>query len=173
MLERVITLIGETRHPQLKNLISTRDPNVIYYASDRDVFELHIKSRRQKLVANLPWAPQCLDAAYGWICVGGPGEGRCAFIFVGEEDYDSERSRETSPIHPVEVDALLPIDLDPGSRLLAHSSVHRSQSDRTSGCRKPEIQIREVGGSIVNSVTVHRLLSDQKGLEDEVVVVLT
>lgn len=92
---------------------------------------------------------------------------------MGEEDYDNERGRETSSSHPLEVDALLPLDLDPGSRLLAHSFLQRSQTAHTTGRRKPEVQIHEVGGSIVNSVTVHRLLSDQKGLEDEVVAVLT
>ena len=92
---------------------------------------------------------------------------------MGEEDYDSERDREITSSHALEVDALLPLDLDPGSRLLAHSFLQRSQTTPTTGRRKPEVQIHEVGGSIVNSVTVHRLLSDQKGLEDEVVAVLT
>ena len=125
------------------------------------------------MIASLPWEPQCLDAGYGWICVGGNRDGRCAFIFVGEEDDDSERGREAASSHPLEVDALLPLDLDPGSRLLAHSFLQRSQSTRTTGRGKPEVQIHEVGGSIVNSVTVHRLLSNQKGIEDEVVAVLT
>lgn len=93
---------------------------------------------------------------------------------MGEEDYDSERDRETTSNHPLEVDALLPLDLDPGSRLLAHSFLlQRSQTTHTIGRRKPEVQIHEVGRSIVNSVTVHRLLSNQKELEDEVVAVLT
>lgn len=105
--------------------------------------------------------------------MGGSEDGRCAFISVGEEDYDSERDRETISSHPLEVDALLPLDLDPGSRLLAHSFLQRSQTTHAAGRRKPEVQIHEVGASIVNSVTVHRLLSEEKGLEDEVVAVLT
>lgn len=105
--------------------------------------------------------------------MGGGREGRCAFISVGEENVDNERDRDTTSAHPLEVDALLPLDLDPGSRLLAHSFLQRSQTTHNSGRRRPEVQIHEVGGSIVNSVTIHRLLSDQKGLEDEVVAVLT
>lgn len=105
--------------------------------------------------------------------MGGDRDGRCAFISVGEEDYDSERNREATSSRPLEVDALLPLDLDPGSRLLAHSFLQRSQTTYAAGRRKPEVQIQEVGGSIVNSVTVHRLLSDQKGFEDEIVAVLT
>ena len=92
---------------------------------------------------------------------------------MGEEDYDSERDRGSTSGQALEVDALLPLDLDPGSRLLAHNFVQRGQPTHAAGRRKPEVQIHEVGGSIVNSVTVHRLLSNQKGLEDEVVAVLT
>lgn len=92
---------------------------------------------------------------------------------MGEEDNDSERDRENTSGQALEVDALLPLDLDPGSRLLAHNFLQRSQTTHAAGRRNPEVQIHEVGGSIVNSVTVHRLLSNQKGLEDEVVAVLT
>jgi hypothetical protein len=153
--------------------MSTRDASFIYYASERNIFALHIQSRRQQLVAHLPWEPQCLDAGYGWVCVGGPSEGRCAFIAVSDEDDDDERGREAGLSHPLEVDALLPLDLDPGSRLLSNSFLQRNQTTPTTGRRKPEVQIHEVGGSIVNSVTVHRLLSHQKGLADEIVAVLT
>lgn len=41
------------------------------------------------------------------------------------------------------------------------------------GRRQSEVQIHEFGDSIVNSVTVYRLLSDRKGFEDEIVAVLT
>lgn len=105
--------------------------------------------------------------------MGGSRDGRCAFISVGEENYDGERDGESTSSQALEVDALLPLDLDPGSRLLAHSFIQRGQITHAAGRRKPEVQIHEVGGYIVNSVTVHRLLSNQKGLEDEVVAVLT
>lgn len=154
--------------------MSTKDSGFIYYASKCEIFALHTKSRKRESIAKLPWEPQCLDASYGWVCVGGPNNGQCAFVFVGEEQCEGQRGRESTFDHPVEVDALLPLDLNPESRLLAHSFLHRNQTiSQITGRRKPEVQIHEVGGSIVNSVTVHRLLSDQKGLEDEIVAVLT
>ena len=162
------------RHHQLKNFISTTDPDFIYYASEHDIYALHTKSRKRELIASLPWEPQCLDAGFGWICVGGSTNGRCAFIDINEDNLDDEGAGDRISHHHAEVDALLPLDLDPESRLLAHSFLQRSQSAASSNSRKkPLVQIHEVGGSIVNSVAVHRLRSEQEGLEDEVVAVMT
>ena len=145
---------------------------MICYASDDQVYALHVSSRKRELIASLPWKPQCLDSGHGWICIGGSEGGRCAFIFVGEEDLNESRNRAVH--NPAEVDALLPLDLDPESRLLARNFLQQSQSfETTTRRRKPEVQIHEVGESIVNSVTIHRLHSELKGFEDEVVVVLT
>lgn len=162
------------RHHQLKNFISTTDPDFIYYASEQDIYALHTKSRKRELIASLPWEPQCLDAGFGWICVGGSINGRCAFIDINNDSLGDEGDGDRTSHHHAEVDALLPLDLDPESRLLAHSFLQRSQSAAGSnGRKKPLVQIHEVGGSIVNSVTVHRLKSEQQGLEDEIVAVMT
>lgn len=135
---------------------------------------MHISSRKRELLATLPWEPQCLDAGYGWICVGGSDNGRCAFICIGEDGFDNDRGGDRAFHQHAEVDALLPIDLDPESRLLAHSFLRQGQpSVHSSGHRRPEVQIHDVGGSIINSVTIHRIKGDQKGLEDETVTVLT
>ena len=161
-----------TRHHQLKNFISTTDPNIIYYASEHEIYALHLSSRKRELITSLPWKPQCLDADQGWICVGGSENGRCAFIYLGEEEVTDSGDRPLN--RHAEVDALLPIDLDPESRVLAHSFLQRRESFATPASpRKPEIQFHEVGESIVNSVTIHRLCSNQEGFEDEVVAVLT
>lgn len=87
----------------------------------------------------------------------------------------SNGSRDRALQHHAEVDALLPLELDPESRLLAHNFLHqRSQTFASAVSRgKIEVQIHEVGGSIVNSVTIHRLRSDREGFEDEIVAVLT
>lgn len=160
------------RHHQLKNFISTTEQNIIYYASEHEIYALHLSSRKRELITSLPWKPQCLDAGQGWICVGGPENGRCAFIYLGEEEANDSGDRPLN--RHAEVDALLPIDLDPESRILAHSSLQRSQSFATPASpRKPESEIHEVGDSIVNSVTIHRLRSAQEGFDDEVVAVLT
>lgn len=90
----------------------------------------------------------------------------------------SEGGRDRAFHHHAEVDTLLPLELDPESPLLAPNFPHqRSQTfPPTSSAPsrgKAEVQIHEVGGSIVNSVTVHRLRSDREGFEDEIVAVLT
>ncbi|KAL8838231.1 MAG: hypothetical protein Q9170_002221 [Blastenia crenularia] len=160
-----------TMHYQLKNFISTTDNDIIYYASEQEVYALHLSTRKRELIASLPWAPQCLDARYGWICVGGPNNGRCAFICT---DVREPVSRQRSFFrHEAEVDALLPLDLDPESRVLAHSYFQRLRTRSPSSRRRPEVQIHELGGSITNSATIHRLPSDQKGHRDEIVCTMT
>ena len=159
----------DTRHHQLKNFISTSDPAIIYYASGSEVYALHKSSRKRELVASLNWIPQCLDAAHGWICVGGPEGGACAFISVGEAAASS--TGHANPSHS-EVDALLPLDLDPESRMLDQFPYTGSRPTRASR-RKPEVQYSQMGTSIVNSVTIYRLQSGGQGLLDETVVIVT
>ena len=159
--------LTNTRHHQLKNYISTSDPEVIYYASENEVYALHKSTRKRELIASLPWNPQCLDAAYGWVCVGGLDGGQCAFIFIGDDMVDSAHHRHS------EVDALLPLDLDPESRLLDQ---HPSTGDRRpvrEGRRKPEIHSNAMGTSIVNSVAIYRLGNGEPGLLKETVVIVT
>ena len=159
------------QHHQLKNFISTTHPEIIYYASDREIYALHKKTGKRELVTSLPWPPQCLDAAYGWVCVGGPENGLCAFIYVGNST-DDENVNHTNRPSPAEVDALLPLDLSPEPLSLdRHSSIQRSS--RGIGRRKAEVFCHELGASIVNSVTLYRLRSDQPGFRDETVVILT
>ncbi|KAL8796406.1 MAG: hypothetical protein Q9195_001313 [Heterodermia aff. obscurata] len=161
------------QHHQLKNFISTTDPNVIYYASEKEIYALHKKSGKRELIASLPWAPQCLDAAYGWVCVGGPDNGLCAFIYIGDQPEEESVMDTTRSSHS-EVDALLPLDLDPESRLLDHHTYHGHQGQiRHGGARKSEVHCHELGTSIVNSVAIYRLRSDQPGLRNQTVVILT
>ena len=113
-----------------------------------------------------------MDAGYGWVCVGGGNKGRCAFIRLNEVGPGPDNDRASH--HHVEVDALLPLDLDPESRVLAHSFLDRTQRPPSSpGRRKPEIQFQQLGDLIINSVSVHCFRSDRKGLGDEVVAVAT
>ena len=158
------------QHHQLKNFISTSDPELIYYASEKEIYALHKITGKRELIASLPWAPQCLDAAHGWVCVGGPDNGLCAFIFVGNRS-DKESAVDATRQSHTEVDALLPLDLDPESRLLDQHSYYGNQ--RPPRARKPEVHFHEIGASIVNSVTIYRLRSDHPGLRDQTVVVLT
>lgn len=95
--------------------------------------------------------------------------GRCAFISIGGKGSNGVQGRSSH--HEAEVDALLPLDLAPESRMLAHSYFQRLRASSPSTRNKPEVQIHELGGSIMNSVTIHRLQNDQK--EDEIVCVMT
>lgn len=157
-------------HHQLKQHISSTDDNIIYYASEHEIYGLHLSTRKRELIASLPWRPQCLDARYGWICVGGPHNGRCAFICIDGKESTNGRGR--SHQHEAEVDALLPLDLDPDSRTMAHSYFERLRASSPPSRSKPEVQIYETGGSIMNSATIHRLQSAKKGEDDEIVCLL-
>lgn len=156
------------RHKQLKNFISTKDPNIIYYASDQEIYALHVPSRKRKLIKSLPWQPVCLDAGYGWIGVGGRENGRCAFISINEgSDWPATAFRQDA-----EVDQLLPLDLDPEYRRTFSDPSAVLQWARPSCGSSYELQTHELGADIVNSITIHLLRSEEDGLEDEVVAVL-
>lgn len=108
-----------------------------------------------------------MDAGYGWICAGGKINGQCAFISIDRAGIEGFNTLRTA-----EVDHVLPLDLDPGSRALTHHNVPLIRS-QTGPLPKYELQDYELGGSIVNSVTIHLLPSEQEGLDDEVVAVMT
>lgn len=153
-------------HYQLKNFISTTNRDIIYYASEHDIYALHLTTRKRESIASLPWKPQCLDARYGWICVGGPANGGCAFVSLdGKEVIGGS--------HEAEVDALLPLDLDPESRMLAHNYFQRLRASSPSSRSRPEVQIHDLGGSITNSVAIHRLQTGRKDQDNEIVCVMT
>ncbi|EAW13875.1 uncharacterized protein ACLA_069030 [Aspergillus clavatus NRRL 1] len=73
-----------------------------------------------------------------------------------------------------DVDSALPLDLEAPTRL----SPPRPPGDepgtaRHAGPLLPEVQLHKFGGSIVNSVTVHRLPGGAEGLADEDVMILS
>ncbi|KAF6240984.1 hypothetical protein HO173_000777 [Letharia columbiana] len=156
------------QHKQLKNFISTKDPNIIYYASHHEIYALHVSTRKRKLIKSLPWQPVCLDAGYGWICVGGRENGRCAFISINE----SSDGPTTAFRQHAEVDELLPLDLDPEYRRTISDPSVVLQWPRPSHGSSYELQTHELGADIVNSITIHLLRSEKNCREDEVVAVL-
>ncbi|KAL8841820.1 MAG: hypothetical protein Q9176_003007 [Flavoplaca citrina] len=168
------TRIPQTHH-QLKNFISTADHDIIYYACENDIYALHLSTCKREAIASLPWKIQCLDARYGWICVGGPDKGRCAFVCIDRNVTGSSHDRYST--REAEVDALLPLDLDPDSRTLAQSYFRRLRASSSPSRGKPEVQIHELAAStansITNSVAIHRLRTGQKGRDDEIVCVMT
>ena len=163
--------LKDSRHDQLRNFISTRDPSVIYYASEYEVFALNITTQKRTLVKSLPFQPVCLDAGYGWICAGGQKDGQCAFISIDEREIG-----ETTLGRHVEVDDLLPLGLHSESRHSLHE--YRRTNPRwalypVENFAKYELQAHNLGESIVNSVNIHLMRSEQKSFKEEVVVVMT
>lgn len=112
--------------------------------------------------------PQCLGAGHGWICVGGSENGRCAFINIGESTPFSNLTARRS-----EVDALLPLDLDPDSRMHAQDLITRHGLDAHPPSWRPKVTYHELGTLIVNSISVHKIVGDKSGIRDEIVAVLT
>ncbi|KAM0801734.1 hypothetical protein BDR22DRAFT_888194 [Usnea florida] len=156
------------QHNQLKNFISTKEPNIIYYASEHEIYGLQVSTRKRKLIKSLPWQPICLDAAYGWICVGGRENGQCAFIRINE---NSDAPTRAFGQH-VEVDELLPLDLDPESRRTLSNPNAFLQWPRPSWGTSYELQTHELGTDVVNSITIHLLQGEKSVFRDEVVAVL-
>ena len=70
------------------------------------------------------------------------------------------------------MDDLLPLDLDPHPRILAQNT-HDSQ---TASSRFPwsqaKVEYYELGGAIVNSITVHRIRSEEERIQPEIVAVI-
>lgn len=151
----------DTSHHQLRHYISTADPDLIYVVANKVVHSINIRSHKWDTIERIPFEPKCLAASYGWIIVGGSDNGECAFIKLPGRD-----SRIPSGIRlgAADVDAALPIELDSDTRTLAteDSSTDRQRLSSIAGSRSdvPDIITRTFTGSIVNSVTIHRLPGD-------------
>ncbi|KAK4867640.1 hypothetical protein LT330_001150 [Penicillium expansum] len=157
-------------HTQLRNYISTADPDRIYVVVERIVYSIHISGQKRETVAVIPFEPRCLVAGHGWIVVGGPENGECAFIRIGDRGM---QIHSDAPFQ-TDVDTALPLDLDPRPSMPSgdfdgESAPTRYRSSRSS----PEVELHRFGGSIVNSVTIHRFYGDSENLADEDVVVLS
>ncbi len=121
------------------------------------------------MIRSLPWEPKCLDAGYGWICVGG-NEGQCAFIRITISQDD--RSRSELRRRAADVDEQIPLDLDPTIRSHIARELQGSRSV-SSNDDKYDLRFHTLGKDIVNSVTIHRMQSAKRGFEDETVVITT
>lgn len=110
------------------------------------------------MVASLPFGPRCIGARYGWVCAGGVENGQFATIRVGEPENQWDRQQQSSE------DEAMRLELEPESE---NGEIEPGSSRRT----RPEVKISHLGGSIVNSVTLHRPPSSNS--DDDVVAVLT
>lgn len=131
------------RHPQLRHFISTVEQDWIYFASHYDICGLHLPSQRRYLLVTLPFSPRCLAAGLGWICAGGEHNGDAAFIRLRKDESDTRfKANEETPRRT------LP---DLGKNNVGLNSY-------------PELVVNELGGEIVNSITLHEL--SNKGNSD-------
>ncbi|GFF30876.1 hypothetical protein IFM46972_03056 [Aspergillus udagawae] len=158
-------------HQQLRNYISTADPDKIYLVADRVIYSIHISSQKRETIAVIPFEPKCLTAGYGWIGVGGSDNGECAFVRIADQATRGDASILLSS----DVDSALPINLEPPTSL-SPPWPSRGESESTHQASRPhmpEVQLHKFGGSIVNSVTVHRLPGADKGFADEDIMILS
>ncbi|KAL5343916.1 hypothetical protein BJX70DRAFT_352105 [Aspergillus crustosus] len=159
-------------HLQLRHYISTADRDRIYVVVDRVVYSIHISSRKRETIAVIPFEPKCLAAGYGWISIGGTNNGECAFVKLSGRNV--RICRDVSTGQSADVDSALPIDLEASQRNSPREASGAEQANIDSGVGQlPEVQLHRFGGSIVNSVTIHRLPGDDKGYIDEDVAVLS
>lgn len=121
------------------------------------MFSLNPATRRREVVASLPFGPRCIGARYGWVCVGGVENGQFATIRVGEPEKEWYRRRPRGS-----GDEAMGPGIEPE---------HEGAETGLGGSRRPEVNISHLGGSIVNSVTLHRPPSSTS--DDDVVAVLT
>ncbi|KAM5495700.1 hypothetical protein McaMca56_005337 [Microsporum canis] len=149
--------LPEIRHHQLRHYISTADPDRIYVAVGRIIYAIYISSQKREILTIVPFDPKCLTAGNGWIGVGGTESGDCAFIKL---DQGLQGPETAVPGSPVDVDSPLPLDLD-------------TPIPRRTLPYPPNVSVRELGGSIVNSVTIHRLPSIGDDFVDEDIAVLS
>ncbi|PWW71722.1 hypothetical protein C7212DRAFT_348794 [Tuber magnatum] len=129
----------------------TIDDPALYYPTDNNVYSLNPATRKREIVAALPFGPRCIGAKYGWVCAGGVENGQFASIRVRQQEKNSDQRRGDGEVE---------------EREGATESTSRSQR-RIS----PDIKISQLGGLIVNSVTLHRPPSSKS--DDDVLAVLT
>ncbi|KAI9846840.1 MAG: hypothetical protein M1838_001115 [Thelocarpon superellum] len=159
------------RHWQLRSLITSPSADVIYYASDSDIYRINTRTRRQDLIATLPFEPRCVAAGHGWLCAGGVDNGQFATMRI---DDDDDAALEKLGRYHAEVDALLSLDLGPElqrqtQRFVASPPARHGHGSPRDGSSH-RLHTYQLGRMIVNSVTLHRSRGQD---DDETVAVLT
>ncbi|KAK5726480.1 hypothetical protein LTR17_012704 [Elasticomyces elasticus] len=130
-------------HWQLRHYISAPEPDLLYYASARDIYCLNTATKKRKHIATLPFEARCTASGYGYICVGGEDDGHFAAIKI---DGNGARQQDT----------------DTASEPRRHSVGRRAAS----------IKVERIGDEIVNSISIHRIQDEEAHLDD-IVAVLT
>lgn len=156
------------RHPQLRCLISSPYPDILYYASDADIYRLSLRNKKQELIATLPFSPRCLAAAHGWLCIGGQDNGSLATIQIQPPERFHFDGIPVST--PDDLDALLPEGLDP---MLRRQTQGMLTSSGPGNRRSPLVRTHELGDMIVNSVTLYHSSFEDLGEKEGTIAILT
>jgi hypothetical protein len=64
----------------LRHFISNPEPDILYYASSRDIFALDTTTGERTHITCLPFWARCTAAGYGYICAGGGDSGHFAVV---------------------------------------------------------------------------------------------
>ncbi|KAL7270729.1 hypothetical protein RUND412_006555 [Rhizina undulata] len=147
------------KHWQLRSLLCSPSSNVLYYPTDNKVYALNTATRKREVVATLPFSPRCIGARYGWMCAGGVDNGHFAVLRVGDPDQCYGNSPTPTVDEAMGLD--MEVEEDEGGDTNNINSYRRSMN----------VKISELGGSIVNSVTLHRPPSSKS--DNDVLAVLT
>jgi hypothetical protein len=158
-------------HAQLRNFISTVDRDWLYYASGPNIYALHLSTQRTSLLITIPFAPRCLTAGLGWVCLGGESNGDCAFVRLNAHEDEDEDG--------LHVDARLPISLpETGKETGQDGTTNETPiphvvAPDTEFKFQPDLLFHELGGDIVNSITVHDLSNTGHSERNEPVALLS
>ncbi|KAI9720226.1 MAG: hypothetical protein M1812_003044 [Candelaria pacifica] len=157
-------------HWQLRSLISLPQSDIVYYASESEIWCLRTDDLTRELISLLPWRPLCLSAGYGWVCVGGQ-KGLLAAVKLS--GYGSASQGQGTSRRGDDIDAPLPLDLDPGTRGQTRGFYSEGlASDRPIFNPKHERHVYELGDDVVNSITLHRWPKEAGGCHEETVAVI-
>ncbi|EWC47239.1 hypothetical protein DRE_03358 [Drechslerella stenobrocha 248] len=138
------------KHWQLRSLLCSPLPNVLYYPVDARIYSLNTATKERKLITFLPFEPRCISAKHGWICTGGVENGQIAVIKLADRRVRSPVNRSPASIPDG------PVDDEFDSANTADSEDADGEEAETNWCQTEYIRLAELGGTIVNSITMYQ-----------------
>ena len=147
-------------HNQLRHMSSSPQANCIYFANQKDVYKIDTASKKRRHVTELPFEPKCTATGHGFFCAG-DDKGYFAYLRIPEGATPLTHASE-SPLAD-----LATASQRPGFSSLLDDSAFLGQMlpSRT--------MIQQVGGDIMNSISIHRIRSPEEGVDDDIVAVIT
>ena len=127
--------------------------------NNKDVYRVDTRSKKRTHIAELPFPPRCTATGHGYFCAGGDNHGYFASLRIPEQSYPSRADLTGGAIPDSSVDHVQQT-MPP---FLEHLSfVNRSVP-----------RVERLGEDIVNSISIHALATDDTGVRDDIVAILT